>query len=71
MKLQHLFVTGFAEKGIKVSNTPDVLSDGVADMGMTLLLAGARNMYQGKTFHAHLQCGPKHSDCLRDQSFRK
>ena len=71
MKLQHLFVIGFAEKGIKVSNTPDVLSDGVADMGMTLLLAGARNMYQGKTFHVHLQYWPKHSECLRDQSFRK
>ena len=31
-----------------MSNTPDVLSDGVADMGMGLLLAGARNIYQGK-----------------------
>ena len=50
------FVSGFAEKGIKVSNTPDVLSNGVADMGMAMLMASARNIYHGKEHF--IICGP-------------
>ena len=46
-------LTGFREKRISVSNTPDVLSEGVADMGMALLLASARNLYRGQYWLYH------------------
>ncbi len=34
-------------RGIKVTNTPDVLTDDVADLGIALLLAAARHVPQG------------------------
>ena len=34
-------------RGIKVTNTPDVLTDDVADLGVALLLAAARHIPQG------------------------
>ncbi len=34
-------------RGIKVTNTPDVLTDDVADLGVALLLAAARHVPQG------------------------
>ena len=33
--------------GVKVTNTPEVLSDTVADLCMALILASSRNLYQG------------------------
>ena len=38
------------ERGIRVTNTPDVLTECVADLGMTLLLASAREIPQGDRF---------------------
>jgi lactate dehydrogenase-like 2-hydroxyacid dehydrogenase len=37
-------------RGIRVTNTPDVLTDDVADMGMALLLAAARRIPAGDLF---------------------
>ncbi len=37
-------------RGIKVTNTPDVLTDDVADLGVALLLATARHVPQGDRF---------------------
>ncbi len=45
--VNHLDISSYAARGIRVSNTPDVLSNAVADLGMTLLLASARNIYKG------------------------
>jgi D-3-phosphoglycerate dehydrogenase len=39
-----------AKRGIRVTNTPDVLTDEVADMGIGLLLAAVRGIPQGDTF---------------------
>lgn len=39
-----------AKRGVLVSNTPDVLSDCVADLAWGLLIAGARRMGQGERF---------------------
>jgi len=36
------------QKGIIVTNTPDVLTDATADLAMTLVLACARNVHQGE-----------------------
>ena len=38
------------ERGIRVTNTPDVLTECVADLGMALLLASAREIPQGDRF---------------------
>jgi lactate dehydrogenase-like 2-hydroxyacid dehydrogenase len=38
------------EKGLRVSNTPDVLTDDVADLAMALMLAAARQLVAGDRF---------------------
>lgn len=38
------------ENGIRVTNTPDVLTEDVADLGIALLLAAARQVPQGDTY---------------------
>lgn len=38
------------EKGIRVSNTPDVLTEDVADLGMALMLAASRQIVAGDRF---------------------
>jgi len=38
------------ERGIRVTNTPDVLTECVADLGMSLLLASAREIPQGDRY---------------------
>mgnify|MGYP001030496216 CR=1 FL=1 len=38
------------QRGVQVSNTPDVLTDCVADLAWGLLIAGARHMGQGERF---------------------
>jgi lactate dehydrogenase-like 2-hydroxyacid dehydrogenase len=38
------------EKGIRVTNTPDVLTEDVADLGMALVLAASRQLVQGDRF---------------------
>jgi glyoxylate reductase len=43
----HIDVKGAAAKGIKVSNTPGVLTDATADITMTLLLAVTRRAVEG------------------------
>lgn len=39
-----------ARKGIKVTNTPDVLNDAVADLALALILATARNLVNADRF---------------------
>lgn len=41
-------------RGVKVTNTPDVLSDDVADLAVGLMIAQARTMIRG---HAHVASG--------------
>jgi len=48
------------QRGIRVSNTPDVLSDCVADMAWGLLLACARRIGQGERFVRGGQWGEVH-----------
>jgi hydroxypyruvate reductase len=38
------------EKGVRVTNTPDVLTDDVADLGMALMLAASRQLVAGDRF---------------------
>ncbi|WP_417607014.1 2-hydroxyacid dehydrogenase [Primorskyibacter flagellatus] len=40
-------VTAATERGIKVTNTPDVLNDDVADLAVAMLIAQCRNMVAG------------------------
>ncbi|CAH1779574.1 unnamed protein product [Owenia fusiformis] len=42
--VDHIKIPLYTEKGIKVANTPDVLAPCVADMGLMLILATARNL---------------------------
>ncbi|XP_047460108.1 probable 2-ketogluconate reductase isoform X2 [Mugil cephalus] len=45
--IDHLDVPYITSQGVKVSNTPGVVSDATADMGMALLLASARKVVEG------------------------
>ena len=47
-------VTAADPRGIKVTNTPDVLSDDVADLAVGLMIAQSRTMIRG---HAHVISG--------------
>lgn len=44
----HIDVAAARAAGVKVSNTPDVLTDATADIGLTLLLATARRAGEGE-----------------------
>ena len=48
------------QRGVQVSNTPDVLTDCVADLAWGLLIAGARHMGQGERFVRAGQWGQVH-----------
>lgn len=43
----HIDVAAAAERGIKVTNTPDVLTDATADIALLLMLGAARGAYWG------------------------
>ena len=43
----HIDVSACSARGIKVSNTPDAVVDGTADMAFALLLASARRVREG------------------------
>ena len=43
----HIDLSACKSRGVKVGNTPDVLTDATADMGMALLLASARRIREG------------------------
>ena len=45
--LDHIDLAAAKARGIRVANTPDVLTDDVADLGMALLLAVARRIVVG------------------------
>jgi lactate dehydrogenase-like 2-hydroxyacid dehydrogenase len=44
----HIDTAAAAAAGVAVSNTPDVLTDATADLGMTLILAAARRAGEGE-----------------------
>ncbi|HZQ01829.1 MAG TPA: D-glycerate dehydrogenase [Reyranella sp.] len=46
---EHVDVAAAAKRGIKVSNTPDVLTDATADIAMLCLLGAARRAHEGTT----------------------
>jgi lactate dehydrogenase-like 2-hydroxyacid dehydrogenase len=46
---EHVDVAAAARRGIKVSNTPDVLTDATADIAMLCLLGAARRAHEGTT----------------------
>ncbi|XP_076005919.1 putative 2-ketogluconate reductase isoform X2 [Genypterus blacodes] len=48
--IDHLDVPYITGLGVKVANTPEVVSDATADMGMALLLASARTILEGHRF---------------------
>lgn len=48
--LDHIDLHAATARRIAVTNTPDVLTDDVADIGMTLLLAVARNIVTGDRY---------------------
>ena len=48
--LDAIDLTRAAERGVKVTNTPDVLTDDVADMGMALILASLRRILAGDAY---------------------
>ena len=45
---EHVDVAAAAKRGIKVSNTPDVLTDATADIAMTLILMATRRAGEGE-----------------------
>ena len=45
----HLDLARFTQLGVRVSNTPDVLNDAVAEMTLTLMLAAARRIVPGSS----------------------
>lgn len=45
---EHIDVQAARERGITVTNTPDVLTDATADIAMLLLLGAARRAYEGE-----------------------
>lgn len=47
--IDHLDVPYINSLGVKVANTPGVVSDATADMAMALLLASARMVVEGET----------------------
>jgi lactate dehydrogenase-like 2-hydroxyacid dehydrogenase len=46
---EHVDVAAAAKRGIKVSNTPDVLTDATADIAMLCMLGAARRAHEGTT----------------------
>ncbi|MBS0547843.1 MAG: D-glycerate dehydrogenase [Proteobacteria bacterium] len=46
---EHVDVAAAAKRGIKVSNTPDVLTDATADIALLCLLGAARRAHEGTT----------------------
>ncbi len=46
---EHIDVAAAAKRSIKVSNTPDVLTDATADIAMLCLLGAARRAHEGTT----------------------
>jgi lactate dehydrogenase-like 2-hydroxyacid dehydrogenase len=46
---EHVDVAAAAKRGIKVSNTPDVLTDATADIAMLCILGAARRAHEGTT----------------------
>jgi hydroxypyruvate reductase len=64
--VDHIDVAAAKARGIAVTNTPDVLTDDVADLGMALVLAvarrlvvGDRHVRQGKWLEANLPLATK------------
>lgn len=53
-------VDAATQRGIQVSNTPDVLTDCVADLAWGLMIAGSRRMGQGERFVRAGQWGQVH-----------
>lgn len=49
----HIDVSTCKEKGIVITNTPDVLTDSTADMGFALLLSAARRVTEGDRMIRH------------------
>lgn len=45
----HLPFSLLKEKNVRVANTPEVLSEGTAEMALTLMLASARRLIKGET----------------------
>lgn len=45
---EHIDIKAARERGIMVTNTPDVLTDATADIAMLLLLGAARRAYEGE-----------------------
>lgn len=45
---EHIALSECAKLGIKIGYTPDTLTEAVAELGMTLLLATARRIPEGK-----------------------
>ena len=48
--VDHIDLAAAAARGIPVANTPSILDGATADMGMTLLLAGARRLVEGDRY---------------------
>jgi len=46
---EHVDVAAAAKRGIKVSNTPDVLTDATADIALLCMLGAARRAHEGTT----------------------
>lgn len=45
---EHINIDAAAERGIVVTNTPDVLTDATADIAMLLILGAARRVHEGQ-----------------------
>ena len=45
---EHIDIDAAAERGIVVTNTPDVLTDATADIAMLLILGAARRVHEGQ-----------------------
>ena len=66
--VRHLDIPPIRKSGIKVSNTPDVLSATTADMAMTLLLASARDLVQGQYYDDVVIHFPPHWPFIKEST---
>ena len=64
-------VVACSERGIKVTNTPDVLNDDVADMALGLFLAVRRELVKGDAHVRSGAWGPRWSDAPHTQRSRQ
>ncbi|KAE8281872.1 Glyoxylate reductase/hydroxypyruvate reductase [Larimichthys crocea] len=64
--IDHLDVPYINSLGVKVTNTPDVVTDATADMALGLLLASARKIVEGESVEDEQALGASYCENMDD-----